>query len=227
MDSMGYYARFARMADDVLAGVADASDPEALFEKYLWSEGHTPCDLVECIRDTKLGLNTLPDSHAGDGTDHEDFNRVRQSESYRDLTSEQIYDLDRAGVPIEKFGKMGDFIKGEVRCLNANVFNKDVPHKLAKYCDAHLFAMYANARYAREEREEALRGLVTRPKQTTIIKTEEQEEEFDQVTDDEDEELVQSPVKTPPMPTLSPTRKQKSGMQTGCSRRLFDSSQEC
>jgi len=54
MDSMAYYARFIRMAEDVLAGIADKNDPKALFEKYLRAERRTPVESCEEFAD--LGL---------------------------------------------------------------------------------------------------------------------------------------------------------------------------
>jgi len=197
MDSMGYYARFARLADDVLAGIADASDPEALFEKYLRSNGRKPRDEHETLGDEVWGSDTLPGLSDTEERWDDGSGRIEPNGAYRVMTFQQLYDLDRHGRPIERHGRAGDFVKGAIRSLNRGVFHK-YGRKPLEDIKAHHFALYARSRYAREERAQALEDI--RPEQVVIKRETPEEDAFDQVTDDEDEASrrhVQTPVQTP------------------------------
>lgn len=220
MDSMAYYARFVRMAEDVLAGIADKNDPKALFEKYLRPKRRTPVESCEEFADEVWGSHKLPDTFGNRALNDKEFNEFKRNERYRGLTFKQLYDLDRLNVPIEQFGKAGDFVKGEIRCLNDGEF--DQPWNEGS--KAHRFVLYANQRFAREEQEEVLAGLVTHLERVpVVVKTENVEEDLNQVIDDEPgaSQHLQTPEKMPRTPeTMRRRGGQKRKAETQTSRRL-------
>lgn len=220
MDSMAYYARFARMAEDVLAGSANKNDPKALFEKYLRPKRRATVERREEFADEVWGSHELPDTFGNRAMNDKEFNEFKHNERYRNFTFKQLYDLDRLNVPIEQFGKAGDFVKGEIRCLNDGEF--DQPWNQGT--KAHRFVLYANQRYAREEREAVLAGLVTHPERVpAVVKTENVEEDLNRVTDDEPgpSQHLRTPEKTPRTPEAMRTQRgQKRKAETQKTSRL-------
>jgi len=162
------------------------------------------------------GSHELPDTFGNRAMNDKEFNEFKHNERYRGLTFKQLYDLDRLNVPIEQFGKAGDFVKGEIRCLNDGEF--DQPWNEGSR--AHRFVLYANQRFAREEQEEVLAGLVTHLERVpVVVKMENVEEDLNQVIDDEPgaSQHLQTPEKMPRTPETMRTRggqKRKAETQT-------------